>query len=122
VAGAYWNLFTSTPVGTCCELLSITGIAGVTLIGGQPYFMVLKPQSLSDFSDIVWYGNNPGPGLPIGVTGVLLFSLDGGSTWIHNVRTLPAFDVLSAPEPETMVMLVSGLLALSVFGKRRRQT
>ena len=33
---------------SCCSLVSVTGITGVTLNGGQQYFMMLGPLSLSD--------------------------------------------------------------------------
>jgi len=58
VSGAYWSLSTSAIFGTCCALVSITGITGVNLTGGQEYFMILGPLSLSDSSFNVWDWNN----------------------------------------------------------------
>jgi hypothetical protein len=118
VAGAYWNsLSTSTAYGACCGLVSITGITGVNLTGGQQYFMILGPLSNSDSSSNVWISNNQS------VTGVVLDSNDAGSTWFSQGAgsVLGGFDVLSAattPEPGTMFMLGGGLLALGFLRKR----
>ena len=37
VPGAYWSLTTTSFTGACCSLVSITGITGVNLNGGQQY-------------------------------------------------------------------------------------
>lgn len=106
VAGAYWSLSADAEDSFCCALTSITGITGVTLTGGQQYFMVLGPLSLSDSSETVWNGNSQG------VTGLELYSSDGGTTWSSygTGSALGAFDVTSntaSPEPATWPILLA---------------
>lgn len=103
VAGAYWSLSTNAAIGTCCSLVSITGITGVALTGGQQYFMVLGPLSLSDTSFNGWYMNNQVAG------GTVLYSESGGSSWVTAGpgNTLGAFDITSTPEPATWPMLLA---------------
>jgi hypothetical protein len=115
VAGAYWSQTTYTVFGNCCNLVSIAGISGVTLTGGQQYFMILGPVSLSDSSMVAWNENSQG------VTGLAIYSTDGGGTWTNGgVEPIPigAFDVIGTPEPGTMLLLSSGLLALGFLRKR----
>jgi hypothetical protein len=78
VAGAYWSLSTSTTFGSCCGLVSVTGIDGVSLTGGQQYFMILGPLSLSDDSFNPWMVNDQN------VAGLGLYSNNGGSTWVDD--------------------------------------
>ncbi|MGO9229047.1 MAG: choice-of-anchor R domain-containing protein [Bryobacteraceae bacterium] len=120
VAGAYWSLTTSAPlgIGACCSLVSITGISGVILSGGQQYFMVLGPLSPSDDSFNGWEVNSQG------VTGVLLYSFDGGATWGSEGpgQELEAFDVTSNPTPEPatcpMLLALAGAALWWRFRKR----
>lgn len=102
VANAYWSLSTSTAFGTCCGLVSITGITGVSLTGGQVYWMVLGPLSLSDNSYNVWDAESQN------VPSKAVSSTNGGSTWSSGAITLvPAFDITSSPEPATWPMLLA---------------
>jgi hypothetical protein len=104
LANAYWSLSTSTSAGTCCGLVSVSGITGVTLIGGHEYFMVLGPLSGSDNSFNVWDWSNQ-----VG-SGTILVSANGGSTWTGDGPGLGAFDVTSngssTPEPTTWPLLI----------------
>lgn len=117
---ASWNMSISEPVGSCCLLASQTGITGLTLAGGTTYFMVVGPQSLTDNSDNFWESNT------VGATGAQLGSLDGGSTWINDsTGTLPAFAVqgdavTTTPEPNSLVLLGTGLVAACAALRHKR--
>jgi hypothetical protein len=89
---ARWdNLSSNTPFGQCCGLVTISGISGLTLVGGNSYFLVLGPENISSTTFERWNLNNTG------VTGLDLYSTDGGITWNSNgQQTLGAFDVLGA--------------------------
>jgi hypothetical protein len=118
VAGAFWDLSTTASSGTCCSLVSVTGISGVTLTGGQEYFLVLSPLSLTDDSWNVWDLNNQG------VDNLELSSTNGGTTWTSSGSTTTgAFDVLgdptAAPEPAAWFMLAAGIAAIATRTRYR---
>jgi hypothetical protein len=103
VAGADWSPLSSTTLyGNCCGLVSITGITGVTLIGGQQYFMILSPVKISDASDVGWDINNQG------VNGLDLYSYNGGLTWNSNGtgNAIGAFDIQGSATPEPGSLLL----------------
>jgi hypothetical protein len=114
VPGAYWNLSTDDPSQSCCGLVSITGITGVFLTGGQSYFLVLGPLDLSDGSWDYIASNNQG------ITGLSLYSYDGGSGWLSNgTQSTGAFDVLGSPAPEPDSFLVLGTGVVGILAVRR---
>jgi MYXO-CTERM domain-containing protein len=117
VADAYWSLSTSASFGTCCALVAVSGITGVSLTGGQQYFMILGPLSLSDDSENAWNYNNQG------AASLDLYSTNGGSTWVYNgVGPTGAFDIdgTSTSEPGSPVLLGTGLIGLLGVAARRR--
>jgi len=96
-----WNLSTNEPNGSCCILVSQTGITGITLTGGTQYFMVLGPVASNDGSKVEWENNTTG------ATTAEVGSVNGGA-WIVGSPggiTNAAFDVLGTasdtgvPEP-----------------------
>jgi hypothetical protein len=106
--GAYWS-WSTTNTGTCCSLVSVTGITGVDLTGGSQYFMVLGPLGLTDASSN-YLNYNYG----VSITGIVVGSTNGGSTWASDLDVpLGAFDVLNTPEPTTMALLGLGLAGVA---------
>jgi hypothetical protein len=96
-------------------LVSLTDITGVNLTGGDQYFMILGPLSVSDTSFNGWNDNNQG------ATGLDLYSRNGGSTWVSNgTVTIGAFDVLSGtPEPTSFSLMLLETLAIAIAARKR---
>jgi hypothetical protein len=96
VPNAYWSASAPnyTPaLGYCCSnIASVTGITGVSLAGGQDYFLVLG--ALNPATGVSFDTNTQGD------TADEQYSLNGGLTWNDNgLQTLGAFDVLGTPAP-----------------------
>lgn len=90
VADAYWPNLTGLDSQSPFGLVTIIPGSGLTLTGGQSYFMILGPTSLTSDTFGAWNFNNQG------VNGLDLYSTDGGQTWNSNGSGNPlgAFDVL----------------------------
>ncbi|MGA3130134.1 MAG: choice-of-anchor R domain-containing protein [Terracidiphilus sp.] len=120
VSGAYWgNLSPYGSLGTCCKVTSITGISGVTLTGGDTYFLLVGPMNPSGSANYGWNFSS------VGLDTAQLYSTNGGVTWQRSFPgTAGAFDVIGSasaatPEPGTFLMLGSGLVGLAGMVRRR---
>jgi PEP-CTERM motif len=121
VAGAFWGLSTSNVYNNCCVLATVSGISGVTLTGGQQYFMILQPVSYSDTSTNGWAYNSQGVSADIQST-------QNGSIWFDqgSSANYAAFDVLGAaaavPEPGTLLLIGAGVAAVVLKKRMSAQT
>ena len=97
----FWNnLFVDQVFGGCCKLITISGISGVTLNGGQRYLMIVGPVDPNNTTFAAWNMNNQ-------------------TNWRQGNPN--AFDVLGwqIPEPGTLLSLCTGLI-LSLGAMRRK--
>jgi hypothetical protein len=113
----YTSPTTLTPNG---GLVTLSGITGLSLTVGDPYFLSVTPVTNGDSA---WYRNSQG------VLGRAAHSTDHEATWslfsTSNPPDFPlfAFDILgSAPTgvPEPCTMLLLGLSLMGVAGIRKK--
>lgn len=108
-----WDFVAHQNVGNCCAFETITVDGGPMLTQGTDYFMVLNADNITWDS---WNQNT------VGATGLDLYSTDNGNTWKSNgIQTLGTFAIegTAVPEPGTLVMLGSGIVAAAA-GIRRK--
>jgi hypothetical protein len=119
VTNAYWSESAASDFpNPCCNLVSITDILGVSLTGGQDYFLILG--ALGNDTRVEFDFNNQA------AADDEQYSLDGGTTWNDNgTQTLGAFDVLGAkatPEPSLTLLLLCGAGLIGFLQARCRKS
>ena len=95
-------------------MVSITGIMGVTLTGGQQYFMILAPVSLSSTSSTALDFNNQG------VTSLLLQAQRRGrklEQWRPLPRRASLTSLAGAAVPEPGSVLLMGTVLIGTPGR-----
>jgi hypothetical protein len=108
-----WDFTTHQNFGDCCAVETISINSGPMLRQGTDYFMVL---SAGGENVDVWNDNTTG------AHGHVLISRDNGNFWFDQGFTgLSTFRVegIAVPEPGTLVMMGSGVLAAAA-GLRRK--
>lgn len=89
VLASFTGLSSSTNFGSCCGLVTISGISGLNLTANTPYFLVLGPEN---FQGTTWGEWNLSS---VYAMGPILYSTDGGITWNSRGQQLVgAFDIL----------------------------
>lgn len=117
---ASWNVSGFPYLGSSStQLVTISGISGLGLLGGTKYFLAVGPADPHDDSFAVWNLNQTGA-----VAGYAWNYGYGWSTYLNYTATMPAFDVVghydpSVPEPGTIALVLGGLAGAARLRRRR---
>ncbi len=89
--GQWNNLSSSANYGTCCGMVSVTGITGVSLTAGTNYWLVVGPTDQRSTTWEMWNVNT------VRLKGGVLYSNDGGQSWNGSSSDLlGAFDIIGS--------------------------
>lgn len=108
-----WGFTAHQNFGDCCAVETINVNSGPLLTQGTDYFMVL---SAPDANVDVWNDNTTN------ARGLILVSRDNGNTWEGgggNLLSAFSIDGTGVPEPGTLVMLGSGIVAAAASLRRK---
>lgn len=95
-------------------IYTVTSSVHPLLGDSNKYWVWLTANDLTN-SDLAWNLNDQGH------TGEFAFRIGYQPNWITVTDSLPAFDVTGTPvpEPSTILLLVSGLIGLAVYGRKK---
>lgn len=110
----------SVPTHFTCCLLDMETLSGVTVQGGEQYWIVATPWA-SNTTDTWEYSNGVQSGGWLVNIGAPNSISPGSWTYVAADAPMPAFDVLgtpvAAPEPPTTLLLVIGFFLLAIVSR-----